>query len=165
MLKSKLSIPISLMVVLEHIRHAWPMSNPYLKRWVSYPGLLNEFWWNWERYLSDTWLNLVSHELKLAIKSLFSFFNECTYFTNSPSCCVLEASNTLSNFVSLTWTFQISFTNFSQLFLIFFFLWVYAFLDFAELNLLKNKFNQISKEIIIYNIALSKTQVLPKKKN
>ena len=47
-------------------------------------------------------LNLVWHELNLAIKSWFSFFNECTHIINSPSCCVLDAWNTLSKFVSLT---------------------------------------------------------------
>ena len=48
---------------------------------------------------------------------MFSFFNECTQIINSPSCCVLNAWNTLSKFVSLTWNFQISFVNSLHLFL------------------------------------------------
>ena len=108
------------MIVLEHsIKHGWPMSNPHLERWVSYPDLLSEFWWNWEIRLSDTWLNLVSHELALAIKYLFLFFNKCVQFINSPSCCVLDARNTRSKCVSLTWNFQISSKNSLQHFLIF----------------------------------------------
>ena len=64
-------------------------------------------------------LNLVWHKLNLGIKSLISFFNECTQIINSPLCCVLDAWNTLSKFVSLTWNFQISFINSLHLFLIF----------------------------------------------
>ena len=37
--------------------------------------------------------------LPLDIKSLFSFFNECTQIINSPLCCVLDARNKLSKFV------------------------------------------------------------------
>ena len=55
-----------------------------------------------EKYSFLVWLKLVWHESNLAIKSLFSFFNECTQIINSPSCCVLDAWNTLSKFVSLT---------------------------------------------------------------
>ena len=59
------------------------------------------------------------HELNLAITFLFSFFNECSQIINSPSCCVLDAWNTISKFVSLTWNFLIFFMNSLHLLLIF----------------------------------------------
>ena len=43
----------------------------------------------------------------------FSFFNECTQVMNSPSYYVLDAWNTSSKFLKLTWNFQ---KNFLELF-------------------------------------------------
>ena len=119
--------------------------------------------------LSDTWLNLVSHELTIVIKSLFSFFHECPNIINSPSCCVSDAWNALSKFVSSTWNIEISFMISLQLLLISSFLWVYDFLDFAELNLfhlikikvyVKNDFDAANTTLLSSKLVFSQWNYL-----